>query len=163
MKYCFLTLGRVIVRVCSILMEFRVVSSEPRKWKHGLCLAPCIWHLASCILQKLHLTSYILTLASYILHLTETVSYILTLASYILHLTKTVACILHLAARAQAFLPTVAVGHSVPASPICYHAFVPNILWLLVFACSCLEVWPFDQEAWLVWLSLQWCELDVIL
>ena len=111
--------------------------------KHGVCLAPCIWHLASCILQ---------TILSHVLHLDPC----------ILHLTKTVACFLHLVACAGLLCQLWQLGTQCQPPQIWYHAFVPNILWLLVFDCSCLEVWPFDREAWLVWLSLQWCELDVI-
>ena len=108
-----------------------------------------------CVSCTLHLTSSIL-------HLTKNVSYILHLDPCILHLASDKNSGLYLASCcscAGLLCQLWQLGTQCQPTKICYHAFVPNILWLLVFDCSCLEVWPFDREAWLVWLSLQWCEL----
>lgn len=133
----FQTLGRVIV------LLLKAVSRE--LW------AAKTW----CVSCTLHLTSSIL-------HLTKNVSYILHLDPCILHLASDKNSGLYLASCcscAGLLCQLWQLGTQCQPTKVCYHAFVPNILWLLVFDCSCLEVWPFDREAWLVWLSLQWCEL----
>ena len=104
--------------------------------KHGVCLAPCIWHLASCILQKMCLTSYILTLAS-----------------YILHLTKTVACILHLVARAQAFYANC--GSWVLSASQPKFVIMPLFPISCDYLCLIAHVWRFDhltgRHGWFGW------------
>jgi len=104
--------------------------------KHGVCLAPCIWHLASCILQKMCLTSYILTLAS-----------------YILHLTKTVACILHLVARVQAFYANC--GSWVLSASQPKFVIMPLFPISCDYLCLIAHVWRFDhltgRHGWFGW------------
>ena len=115
MKYWFFKLLAGLLCYCSGLWA---VSYELQK--HGVCLAPSIWHLASCILQ---------TILSYILHLDPCILHLASYKNSGLYLASCCSC--------AGFMPTVAVGYSVPANPnllscLCSQYLVITCVWLLV-------------------------------